>query len=1821
LWTATVGAQVYWCPHLLPEPPVSDSSADRDPLERLAEEFVTRFRAGERPALTEFAERHPELADQIRDLFPALVEMEQLKPATGERTGPYSTEPQHLEHIAGFRILREIGRGGMGVVYEAVQTSLNRRVALKVLPDHSVRDEKRRERFRREARAAARLHHTNIVPVFQTGEADGVHFYAMQFIAGCGLDQMVIELRRLREGGSGAPAPVPGSEMNGAGSESPPAHIARALATNSFGPRPASGTRTFVPDPEPRAPTATATAAPDAPHPAVPAPSALAGSTTTPESAFSSGSGRRYWESVARIGVQAAGALAHAHALGVLHRDIKPSNLLLDAHGTLWVADFGLAKVAEDEDLTGTGDVLGTLRYMAPERFEGECDARADVYALGLTLYELLTLKPAFNGSGREKLIARVTQGQPERPSKLNPDVPRDLETIVLKASAREPDARYQTAAEMADDLECFLQDRPIRARRASTVHRFVRWSRRNPVVSGLTVALALVLTVVAAGSTVGMLSYRALAESETKARGAVEDEKLKVEAEAQKLIDDRDRQKRANARFESGLRHSLQKEWAEALADYTLAIELKPDNSQVWSDRGGLYLRLGLAPEAAADFAKLFELREPDDPSWWVFRAALQLYVGDRAGYRSTCRAMRRHFPDANSPDLVCAIVQACTLAPDGCDDKAELVRLVDGGIERFPTETFGELLIAAIFRAERYQDVVLATTTPTGAAGVGTERAQRPAVLCYRAMSLARLNNDPAAKVALTTARDKLDASATLLSAQPFGPSVGGRFVGTFPPAVRQEETIDWVIDDLIWREAGGGIAPDTGAHPLPQLVRARGCAAVGRWYDADAATDKAVRLTPADPKPHRLTAVVLLERMRLNAARGNWSEVAVDSAAAIGATQSPDALHQQVIALYAAHGRHDDARRQLSDRIAALEKTGLGLPLLLALKQERARSNIQSKNWDSAASDLAGVLAGLALMSNDPRTRPVVPTLYNNTIGGGWGGEFYDPYFPRLSKATWGAGFSTHFPLGTAGAGPGGPGATGQGNPLAELRREIVRHDELYTRVIALRPNDTDLRRERGRYLADAKRWDDAKTFYLDWLENPPKPLGFEPPAQPSVTQADLRRRNLFAILKDDLAQCDQVFEAVTAKYPDVVVLWDTRFYWLVRAKDYDRAADAILHTLPAVSSPKGTYVPEAYGPVVTNDEVFQRVVAKRPTDGVLWMARFRATVNQPGEKGMRAAVEVVKHCDQPLWMRQVAVSLAYVKEPESAVPFFAEMLNVRPNDPEVRMGHCLLLVRLKKWDEAVAEFDAALKAVPAPTAVPADTTVQSLYSALPFDETTYTEFTRLRPDDARLVMMRARQIASSGKDAILLFDKATKMAPKDPEMWLELGRACTKQRQWKESAAAYDKHLALVPALPLWRANTPNATTPLAYAEIIRGGLVNGPYGTTRPLLDEVLVLRPNDAYLRLALCRALRGPPIPGTPALRAELDAAFEALLKIAPKEPVAWIERAQYRLSTGTVDKAVEDFAAAGKLFPQNLWDKDHGQAMHAMYSLFANNPQLFAAYTKTAPDDPFPWLFRGWQRCNPLHPQHAMWYADVTHAIEIRPDDPLFRHERVWCLLNLGLWDRAAVECYAEIARAGAKTDDMIWMMGGCALAANGDLKRYREFCRRMAEAWGELDTPVRKHRFVMTQLLYPNPALDARKMVEYARAGFDADPKAWWNTFTLELARVRAGDPGKAADAIRAYLKNPDKTYWGTQDRLALRFLLAVALAKSGERDEARKVFEESCKEMDSELYPPPRDKRKLSYSGHVWGACEALRREADGLINNGAPAPHTVGERPK
>ncbi len=207
------------------------------------------------------------------------------------------------------------------------------------------------------------------------------------------------------------------------------------------------------------------------------------------------------------------------HQQGILHRDIKPSNLMLDAQGEVWVTDFGLAKALDSDELTRTGDIVGTLRYMAPERFDGWSDPRSDVYALGATLYELLALRPAFDEPDRVKLIDRVLHESAMPLRQLDRRIPRNLETIVLKALAKEPGERYATAGQLAEDLQRFLTDRSILARRLTRIERTWRWCRRNPAVAALLTLVGSLLIAGTVASSLAALSFKGLAFRESAAK------------------------------------------------------------------------------------------------------------------------------------------------------------------------------------------------------------------------------------------------------------------------------------------------------------------------------------------------------------------------------------------------------------------------------------------------------------------------------------------------------------------------------------------------------------------------------------------------------------------------------------------------------------------------------------------------------------------------------------------------------------------------------------------------------------------------------------------------------------------------------------------------------------------------------------------------------------------------------------------------------------------------------------------------------------------------------------------------------------------------------------------------------------------------------------------------------------------------------------------------------------------------------------------------------------------------------------------------------
>jgi serine/threonine protein kinase len=376
------------------------------------------------------------------------------------------SQPQGCR-LGDFEIIREIGRGGMGVVFEARQVSLNRAVALKVLSAGLGITPKAVQRFHREAEAAAKLHHTNIVPVYATGEQDGTHFYAMELIDGLSLDHAIQQMRATQE--ISRASYVPGSQR------SPTSSREGDILFTDIG-----ETGPYV------------EASTDL--------SSKSGSNS------SLGSGSGYFDTVARMVADVAEALEYAHKQGVVHRDIKPSNLLLSPAGRLSVNDFGLARMLEQPGMTLTGEFVGTAAYMSPEQITAgrvPLDHRTDVYSLGATLYELLTLRRPFHGEHRDQVLAQILQKEPKAPRKVNPRVPIDLETICLKAMEKDPDRRYQTAGQMAEDLRRYVNRFAILARRTGPVERLWKWAMRRPELA-LAASGAVLCALIA-----GALAYR----------------------------------------------------------------------------------------------------------------------------------------------------------------------------------------------------------------------------------------------------------------------------------------------------------------------------------------------------------------------------------------------------------------------------------------------------------------------------------------------------------------------------------------------------------------------------------------------------------------------------------------------------------------------------------------------------------------------------------------------------------------------------------------------------------------------------------------------------------------------------------------------------------------------------------------------------------------------------------------------------------------------------------------------------------------------------------------------------------------------------------------------------------------------------------------------------------------------------------------------------------------------------------------------------------------------------------------------------------------
>lgn len=465
---------------------MSSSREDSNRDDRIEEDFSLFCEAwldGEEPDEEALYDKHPSRATELRARVHKFLSMDRYFKGGGWKTMQRSAvSPGDDDEVSGktlgdFRLIREVGRGGMGVVYEARQISLDRIVALKVLPSHLTLRQDSIARFKSEASTASRLKHPNIVDIHAISEAEGNHFFVMDFVDGTPLNHVLEYLLTEdifpRDGGILGEAVMKGMHCR-TDRTSPEGFDKETDELHGFW-------------------------------------------------------NRTYIETICRIILQVAEALEYTHSSGVVHRDVKPSNILLKADGTVILTDFGLAREGGLPSLTMTGELAGTPYYIAPEQVSHNkkaLDHRVDIYSMGVTLYELLTLTRPYTGETSQEILGKIVSKDPHSPRTKNPLIPRDLETICLTAMEKEPARRYQSAKEFRDDLMNFLHFRPIKAHPAGVLTRTMRVIRRNPASS--TLVGLLVLIVIAGPLLFGIQQKRAKGRVE-EALNIAEEEKAKA--------------------------------------------------------------------------------------------------------------------------------------------------------------------------------------------------------------------------------------------------------------------------------------------------------------------------------------------------------------------------------------------------------------------------------------------------------------------------------------------------------------------------------------------------------------------------------------------------------------------------------------------------------------------------------------------------------------------------------------------------------------------------------------------------------------------------------------------------------------------------------------------------------------------------------------------------------------------------------------------------------------------------------------------------------------------------------------------------------------------------------------------------------------------------------------------------------------------------------------------------------------------------------------------------------------------------------------------
>ena len=558
---------------------------------------------------------------------------------TLDDSSPAAKMAKHFPKIDGYKILGVLGQGGMGIVYRAVQTKLNRTVALKVLPAIvGTASPGAVIRFRREATAAAGLHHTHIVPIYDFGESSEAYYYAMELVVGQPLNILIGRFGVTRA------------------STASPTRLAELIQTT-------------IADPSGEVKLSNSGV--------VPPPGVASQSFTA-----TSGHGRPYYQQVAKWMEAAADALEYAHSCGIIHRDIKPANLILSTDGRLMVADFGLAKRADDKSLTMTGSIVGTMRYMSPEQAMAKrvkVDHRTDIYSLGATMYELLCLKPAFPQEDDKEILGAVLAQDPIRPRKISATVPAELETICFKMLEKSPAARYDTARALAEDLRRYIQDLPIVAKPPGPLQRIGKFVRRRkaPVIAASAAFLLLI------SSTLMIRARRASIESRKQARMA-----------------------QVVALTESGTAYTSLRKWDLAEAELRSALAIDPNSVRTLLTLAWMKLEhfknnpQVVSAQALEDLERICNrvlVLSPDHLAALNYKGVIQKKLGQYDGAISTTRKVVDLQPDNyaawSNLGAYYALVDKLTASQKCLSKAVELASGTDAGREIDRSMTFRAL------------------------------------------------------------------------------------------------------------------------------------------------------------------------------------------------------------------------------------------------------------------------------------------------------------------------------------------------------------------------------------------------------------------------------------------------------------------------------------------------------------------------------------------------------------------------------------------------------------------------------------------------------------------------------------------------------------------------------------------------------------------------------------------------------------------------------------------------------------------------------------------------------------------------------------------------------------------------------------------------------------------------------------------------------------------------------------------------------------------------------------------------------------------------